>query len=673
VTQPFARKLVILFAAGLLCTVGARPGHRPGLRGQPPARPETTVFLGGDMSDEERVVFTAAVAAAGHPGVVLFDTPKARLHLARFLREFDASDVRPVGRFDSDSEWSDKSPVALRRGRPGDLWRVLFPTAERVVVCPPAPRPLLLQAAALACAARAPLFVWHSDKDETELRDRLGDWKTSEILAVGNVAASCKALPDVRVRTFPDEKRTLSATLEFQARRGPVRVLVAANPADGGLSTLAPWVAAQKCAALLLTGPKGDDVRGLIETAIKRSSLRQADHLLILADRTAIPMEKRGNPLAGKDAEIEMEPFTPADATPFEFATGRMFDDDYGAVALQLARQRLLKPGGPRKALVVSNPGGGLPLLETLSRHSALELKNRGFDTATLFGQDVTKEDVRRRVPESDLFLWEGHHATLVKEYGFLEWDEPMKPSLVVLQSCLALSELTALPVLRRGSVAVIGSSTRTYSGSGGAFSLAFLDAMLYEDQTVGGALRQAKNFLLTYQLLKEKRLGAQARLTGANQRSSWAFTLWGDPTLKFPLPDQEKPDLAAVRHQVKRVAHHPDAEEEARKTHTITFELPDAAYDKVSTGKFQAKVRPNTRLAGLIRAGDDEGKSLVPFLFAEVPLPGAPAGKQPQLKGKVPDDHWVFAWDARRKVGYLLLLARAKDQGEIKFAVEWK
>src|SRR5207244_6354868 len=104
-------------------------------------------------------------------------------------------------------------------------------------------------------------------------------------------------------------------------------------------------------------------------------------------------------------------------------------------------------------------------------------------------------------------------------------------------QSCLALSEEKALPVLRRGSVAVVGSSTRTYSGSGGAFSLAFLDAMLYEDQTVGGALRQAKNFLLTYQLLKEKRLGPQARLAGANQRAPWAFTLAGDPPLKFRRP----------------------------------------------------------------------------------------------------------------------------------------
>ena len=54
----------------------------------------------------------------------------------------------------------------------------------------------------------------------------------------------------------------------------------------------------------------------------------------------------------------------------------------------------------------------------------------------------------------------------------------------------------------------MVGSSTRTYSGSGGAFSLAFFNALLYDGQSLGGSLRQAKNFLLAYALLKEKRLG---------------------------------------------------------------------------------------------------------------------------------------------------------------------
>src|SRR5207249_3939136 len=94
-----------------------------------------------------------------------------------------------------------------------------------------------------------------------------------------------------------------------------------------------------------------------------------------------------------------------------------------------------------------------------------------------------------------------------------------------------------AQPLMQRGAVALVGSSTRTYSGTGGAFTLAFFDAALYEDQTLGASLRQSKNFLLSYSLLKQKRLGDRSKLTGANVRSAWAFTLWGDPTLKLPRP----------------------------------------------------------------------------------------------------------------------------------------
>jgi hypothetical protein len=150
-----------------------------------------------------------------------------------------------------------------------------------------------------------------------------------------------------------------------------------------------------------------------------------------------------------------------------------------------------------------------------------------GYQTTALFEKDVSKNDLRRLLPEADIFLWEGHHNTLIREWELPDWDEPMAPSLVFLQSCLALMEAKAQPLIQRGAVGVVGTSTRTYSGSGGAISLAFFEALLYEDQSLGSSLRQAKNFLLAYSLLKEKRLGQEAKRRGANQRAAWAFTLW--------------------------------------------------------------------------------------------------------------------------------------------------
>ena len=143
--------------------------------------------------------------------------------------------------------------------------------------------------------------------------------------------------------------------------------------------------------------------------------------------------------------------------------------------------------------MVASNSGGGLPLLETFSRNTASELRNAGYETTATFGNDVSGADLRKALAEQDVFLWEGHHSVLVRDYEFPSWDEPTRPSLVFLQSCLALKEDESGPMLRRGAVAVISSPTRMYSGSGGACSLAFFDALLYDGESVGGALRQSK------------------------------------------------------------------------------------------------------------------------------------------------------------------------------------
>jgi hypothetical protein len=427
------------------------------------------------------------------------------------------------------------------------------------------------------------------------------------------------------------------------------------------VSALAPWIALQKRAALLLTDDAGDDTPRLVDRIMKRSALRHAEFLLLVADPKAIPPERRPNPIPGKDPFIEMEPLTPTGSEPVSFATGRLFQKDAGLLALMLARQHLLSgKDKPLKALVVSNPAGGLPLLETFSRNTAKELGNRGYETASLFGDQVTKEDVRRLLPEQDVFLWEGHHSTMTRDYGLPDWPEPLEPSLVFLQSCLALCEPEALPLIERGAIGVVGSSTRTYSASGGACSLAFFNALLYEDQTLGGSLRQAKNFLLAYALLKDKRLGAAAKLRGANVRSAWAFTLWGDPTLHFPKPELPESALPVVRHQVEG--------------NTIILSQPQQAYGPLAVNQYQSYMLPNARLAGLLHKDAASAQCrLADLVFAEVHLPKAPHGQVPRLHSRLPADRYVFCWDARRRCGYLLAAPRNQDHGDLRFQVHWE
>ena len=427
------------------------------------------------------------------------------------------------------------------------------------------------------------------------------------------------------------------------------------------MSVLAPWIAVQRRAALVLTNDEGTDATAAVTAAVKNPEMARADTLIIVASLRAIPVEKRPNPVPGKDADIEMEPMTPSGDEPFTFGTGRLFHEDPGMLSLVLARQALLpEDGQPRKALVVSNPGGGLPLLETFSRHTAREMRNAGYRTTALFENEADKDDVRKLLPDQDIFLWEGHYKTLTDEFGFLTWSEPLPPSLCFLQSCLALKEEEAQPLFTRGAVAIVGSSTRTYSGTGGAFTLAYFNGLLYENQTLGGALRQAKNYLLAYSMLKEKRLGAAAKLSGVNVRSAWAFSLWGDPTLRLPHPAPAKEARVPVSHELHG--------------NTLVVKLPGETYEKVKVGKYEAEMRPNARLAGLLRmsAENEDLKQLVPFVFAEVRLPKAVPGKKPHLTSKISSKQWVFVWDERRKTGYLLVTPR-KDKQELRFRVDWE
>lgn len=638
-----ARTLVLFFLLPAACPtpIGAT---------LPASRPGDSVYLLGQLSDCEQIALTVSLFAVDERNVVLLDSARSAPHREQFLKE-----------------WAPKNVHRVKPENCSTVLASLFPTAKKVVVCPAEPRAQLLQAACLAGALRAPLLVSSGkDQEKKRLQQRLKTWETREIYAVGNVASFWKNLADVHVYRLKDEQAVRASYLRHAVKRGPMRALVVANPHDtqggAGMSTLAPWITLQKRGALLLTNEAGENIKSLVADAIQDKELRHADALILAGNQKALPMEKRPNPLPGKDLQIEMEPTTPAGNEPLSFAIGRLFHDDPAIVALMLARPRLWQhePAAAHQALVVSNPGGGLPFLETFSRTTARELHNAGYQVTTFFNSSANRPDVRAALPRQTIFLWEGHHGTLVRDYEVPDWSEPLRPSLVFLQSCLALAEPKAFPFLDRGAVAVVGASARTYSGSGGALSLSYFDAFLYDKQSLGASLRHAKNFLLCFALLKEKRLGDDAKLTGANLRSAWAFSLWGDPTLHLPLPPRPPNSLEPITHRLRGK--------------TITITLPDISHEKVVSANYRSHILPNARLAGLLTKSDEEdAHPLVPLIFREITFPKAPAGQTPSLSSRLPEHNWVFLYDARRSTGYLLVRPRARDSEQIRFTVEWK
>lgn len=664
----------------LICSIVVVLATAPEVKGAPstPAQSAGTVYLARELPDEQLIVLGSALAAWRPNDILLIDSSKASPYLKAFLAAYKPAQMILVGG-DDDSrtdlerrlDIKASAPLNWTNGQPVALWRSLFRRAEDVVVCPAQPRGALLQAACLAAALHAPLYVWPGkDSEAARLIRKLGEWRTRRVHLVGKAGKLAGIDPAIEIIKLNGESAVAAAYQKQLTGKKRIENVVFANPADtrggmGGTSALAPWIAPRRHAALLLTNDEGSNVAEVMERAQRRETLRHIDALLFLANLKAIPVWHRPNPIPGdKDQQIEMEPLTPNGNQPFTYAAGRLFHEDRAVVPLMLARQQmLLQSRRPIKALVASNSGSSLSLLETFSRNTIESLRHAGVETTTLIGNKVSRDVVRKQMPLHNLFLWEGHSGTLMNEYEFPTWDDAVPPTFVFMQSCLSLTEPRVGSLLNRGAFGVLGSSTRTYSGSGGACSLAFFNAVLYENQPVGAALRQAKNFLLAYALLKEKRLGKSATRTGANIRSAWAFTLWGDPTLKLPLPP--RPDngdccVPFVRHEIQG--------------NTIVISLPDKAKAPVLTDKYRTELLPNGRAAGLVKKEKiDERRPLVPFVFAEVHLPRGRVGRTPCLSSRLPSNRWVFCWDQRRRCGYLLVTPRPQDSAEMRFHIRWE
>jgi hypothetical protein len=615
-----------------------------------PAGPRTVVIAAG-LTETEFLVLSCAAAASDPNGVLLVDAPHLRVGLESFLKAYQPKRLLWIGQTAQETEtirrtWSARVISAVDDGT--TMAEKLVPRAPLVVVAASIERPVLLQAAALAGTLRVPLLVVPGRACEPKITRILERWGTKKVILAGALPNGVP-LGGLLVGQLPDAESVSHRRLR-ELRE--LRTLIVTNPADRRMSLVAPQIAVTHNAPLLYTNERGDDAADQVHVAVARPPCRHIDNVIFVGSPAAIATIKRPNPEVGKDREIEMEPLTPAGNEPQSFAVGRLYHQEPATVLLMLARQRILERSPAPRALIVSNSGSSLALLETFSRSTAGELQNRGLETESRFGEEANATELRQLMTRQELFIWEGHHMTMVRDYQMPSWDEPMAPSLVCLQSCLALNDGEAGILLRRGAVAVVGSSSRTYSGTGGAFTLALVDALLYEGQSLGGALRQAKNFLEAYALLKEKRLGDRARQTGANLRSAWAFTLWGDPTLRFPLPVRP-PDLAAIGHR----AH----------GRTLTITLPPVRHDRVTSGAYEARMPPNARLAGLMSMDEEaDRQNLVPMAFVEVAFKATSA--PPLVTSRLPQKDWIFLWDERRSAGYLLVRIGSRESPKLQF-----
>jgi len=149
-------------------------------------------------------------------------------------------------------------------------------------------------------------------------------------------------------------------------------------------------------------------------------------------------------------------------------------------------------------------------------------------------------------IPAQETLLYQTQQR-VTGEVGNIGMPEPIKKlsgcPFVILQSCHSLEEPRANWIIRKGGIGLLGSTTNIHSASGSAFVKAFCDSLLYRGSTAGEALRDARNYFMCLDRLREQRGHKEL---AKMKRVAMSFRLWGDPEQRI-LPVMNGKPLIAV------------------------------------------------------------------------------------------------------------------------------
>jgi len=223
---------------------------------------------------------------------------------------------------------------------------------------------------------------------------------------------------------------------------------------------------------------------------------------------------------------------------------------------------------------------------------------------------------------------------------------------LILIQSCHSLDD-TVLDILTFGAVGIVGSKTNIHSASGSAFIKAFCDGLLYRSDTVGEALRDAKNYLLCVGALKKARGHTQYAKA---ERVAYSFHLWGDPELRFYTGLQNIQKLKPVSGRFVE----PDK---------ISIKIPARRLPTSRTEKYFLRMFPGSEAAGILkRLKGKEIRRIAPIYSFRIPMP---RGFDPnQYTGlKKSDDNTVravFFVDSFKRFLYIVYFPEKEEKEQV-------
>jgi hypothetical protein len=235
--------------------------------------------------------------------------------------------------------------------------------------------------------------------------------------------------------------------------------------------------------------------------------------------------------------------------------------------------------------------------------------------------------------------------------------NPPMDPCqlggtpLVILQSCHSLDE-SAMHILTSGSVGVLGSATNVHSSSASAFVKAYCDGLLHRGETMGQALRDARNYLLCLSDLKTARgHKEQAKVL----RVAYGFHLWGDPECRLFNGSSPSPKLKPVWAEFVS----PDK---------IRIVVPKRRLPTSRTEKYFLRMFPGSQVAGIVRRIKDKDiRRITPIYFFRLAMPkDAELGKYKGIK-ELNDTtaRAVFLVDSFNRFLYVLYFPEKEEAGQ--------
>ena len=326
------------------------------------------------------------------------------------------------------------------------------------------------------------------------------------------------------------------------------------------------------------------------------------------------------------DGEVDMEPAArPVGDKAIPFGVGRLpfFRLSYATLyyAFLLQREQKLASMHPRFTMISNleaREGAVLFLAEAVSKATALELKNFRLKGKEFYRENHQNMAIWKAALASDLVIYEGHinQLYLLGESDDDNAEDHDKFELpffdflpfLILQSCNSLRDPEKL--LTRGITGIIGSSTRVHSASGSSFIKAYLDGSLYQDLTVGEALRDAKNYFLSVVKLKELRGHKEQSKT---MRVALTFRLWGDPESRLFLKKLPRPLKPTIKVEVIN-------------DKTLTITTPAKKHKQIKNGFYHLKSFPGSQTAGVVTSLKNPSKisrRINAFYSARVPVGG--------------------------------------------------